>query len=265
MGITLLVLLQANTLTLYQLTTHIILIFSPTKIYFREVKINQELVQNQQTFQAAIPTSLLLLKPVAILPIITYNLIQLYISGNVPPNPPVGELPEHEHDVTCSNNGLHQHKIDIYNDEGRDAPYVAGAAGGIKGSPSTSETGNHSHTISINKTGGNFAHNNMQPYISVYCWRRTAQQPVGELPEHGHIATCSTNGEHVHTAPTYNGSGSAPNGRISEVDRVDRSSTVTVDKAGSHSHTISVSDTGKNLSHNNMSPYLSVYIWKRIA
>ena len=83
--------------------------------------------------------------------------------------------------------------------------------------------------------------------------------------EHGHIATCSTNGEHVHTAPTYNGSGGAPNGRISEVDRVDRSSTVTVDKAGSHSHTISVSDTGKNLSHNNMSPYLSVYIWKRIA
>ena len=176
MGITLRVLLQANTLTLYQSTTHIILIFSPTKIYFREVKINQELVQNQQTFQAAIPTSLLLLKPVAILPIITYNLIQLYISGNVPPNP-----------------------------------------------------------------------------------------PVGELPEHGHIATCSTNGEHVHTAPTYNGSGGAPNGRISEVDRVDRSSTVTVDKAGSHSHTISVSDTGKNLSHNNMSPYLSVYIWKRIA
>jgi microcystin-dependent protein len=85
----------------------------------------------------------------------------------------VGELPAHEHDVTCSNNGLHQHTIDIYNDEGRDAPYVAGAAGGIKGSPSTSETGNHSHTISINKTGGNFAHNNMQPYLSCYMWKRT--------------------------------------------------------------------------------------------
>ena len=84
------------------------------------------------------------------------------------------------------------------------------------------------------------------------------QLSVGELPEHGHAAICSTNGEHVHTAPTYNGSGGAPNGRISEVDRVNRASTVTVDKAGSHSHTISVSDTGKNLSHNNMSPYLSV-------
>lgn len=95
------------------------------------------------------------------------------------------------------------------------------------------------------------------------CGNVPPNPPVGELPEHGHAATCSTNGEHVHTAPTYNGSGGAPNGRISEVDRVNRASTVTVDKAGSHSHTISVSDTGKNLSHNNMSPYLSVYIWKR--
>ena len=111
--------------------------------------------------------------PVLICHTIICSLTLLCLCGNVP-HKTVGELPEHEHDVTCSNNGLHQHKIDIYNDEGRDAPYVAGAAGGIKGSPSTSETGNHSHTISINKTGGNFAHNNMQPYISVYCWRRTA-------------------------------------------------------------------------------------------
>ena len=261
MGITLLVLLQANTLTLYQLTTHIILIFSPTKIYFREVKINQELVQNQQTFQAAIPTSLLLLKPVAILPIITYNLIQLYISGNVPPNPPVGELPEHEHDVTCSNNGLHQHKIDIYNDEGRDAPYVAGAAGGIKGSPSTSETGNHSHTISINKTGGNFAHNNMQPYISVYCWRRTAQQPVGELPAHSHTATISTDGEHTHTAGSLGPIDGHSGNNYAKYHFADGKT----GSAGSHAHTLRISDTGNSQSHNIMQPYIAVYCWRRSA
>ena len=47
-----------------------------------------------------------------------------------------------------------------------------------------SSTGSHSHTLSINSggshqhtinnTGGDGAHNNMQPYLSVYMWKRTA-------------------------------------------------------------------------------------------
>ena len=178
----------------------------------------------------------------------------------------VGELPAHNHNVTVSTSGDHAHTFTFVKeyDAGGTEPGSASWRSN-QGTKTTEQAGTHTHTVTIRNTGSNYPHNNLQPYISVYCWRRTAQQPVGELPEHGHIATCSTNGEHVHTAPTYNGSGGAPNGRISEVDRVDRSSTVTVDKAGSHSHTISVSDTGKNLSHNNMSPYLSVYIWKRIA
>ena len=80
-GIALRVLLRANTITLYQSTTHIILTFSPTKIYFREVKINQELVQNQQTFQVATLTLLILLKQAAILHTITCSLISPLICG----------------------------------------------------------------------------------------------------------------------------------------------------------------------------------------
>ena len=203
--------------------------------------------------------------PVLICHTIICSLTLLCLCGNVP-HKTVGELPAHNHNVTVSTSGDHAHTFTFVKeyDAGGTEPGSASWRSN-QGTKTTEQAGTHTHTVTIRNTGSNYPHNNLQPYISVYCWRRTAQQPVGELPEHGHIATCSTNGEHVHTAPTYNGSGGAPNGRISEVDRVDRSSTVTVDKAGSHSHTISVSDTGKNLSHNNMSPYLSVYIWKRIA
>ena len=33
---------------------------------------------------------------------------------------------------------------------------------------------NHSHTVSIGNAGGNQAHNNIQPYVSIYIWKRTA-------------------------------------------------------------------------------------------
>lgn len=37
-----------------------------------------------------------------------------------------------------------------------------------------SAAGEHSHAITINNSGGGQAHNNMQPYLSVYMWKRTS-------------------------------------------------------------------------------------------
>ena len=38
----------------------------------------------------------------------------------------------------------------------------------------TNTTGAHTHSITINNTGGSGTHNNMQPYIAIYIWKRTA-------------------------------------------------------------------------------------------
>ena len=39
--------------------------------------------------------------------------------------------------------------------------------------PQTDSAGDHSHTLSINATGGNAAHNTMPPYQVVYRWLRS--------------------------------------------------------------------------------------------
>ena len=87
----------------------------------------------------------------------------------------------------------------------------------------------------------------------------THQLTVGELPSHSHEATTNTTGEHTHNikgaGATGAGSGllyGIPNG-----------GTYISSNAGNHSHVVAVNNTGSNIPHNNMMPYINVYIWKR--
>lgn len=116
---------------------------------------------------------------------------------------------------------------------------------------------------------------------------------VEEMPTHGHDGVASSAGEHTHTRGSQNitgafGSGgqehntyvsgafyktggsqnNADSGNTNaDVVGLDASRTWEGESSsdGAHTHEVSVSNTGGDMAHNNMQPYLSVYMWKRVA
>ena len=100
----------------------------------------------------------------------------------------------------------------------------------------------------------------------------THQLTVGELPSHGHSASTNTTGNHHHgtvwTEGNYNVWGlynSSTNHRGMGAGNDYDNALPNTSTDGNHSHTVNISNTGSNQSHNNLQPYLVVYIWQRTA
>ena len=97
---------------------------------------------------------------------------------------PVGELPSHNHTATISTTNLtgwftNNGNSDTANGDGTifKASKRTGqgsSSGGAADGGKFTFNGAHAHTITINNSGSNQSHNNIQPYISVYMWKRSA-------------------------------------------------------------------------------------------
>lgn len=60
----------------------------------------------------------------------------------------------------------------VFSENGTGGSWSAGHDN-YPGNPRVKFSHSHSHTVSVGSTGSNLSHNNLQPYIVVYRFRRT--------------------------------------------------------------------------------------------
>lgn len=92
---------------------------------------------------------------------------------------------------------------------------------------------------------------------------------VSESASHNHTGSATTSGStHTHALTMQASHGKSGNGgvpRFSDGDIWSDYKTQNLSAAGEHSHAITINNSGGGQAHNNMQPYLSVYMWKRTS
>ena len=90
---------------------------------------------------------------------------------------------------------------------------------------------------------------------------------IAELPAHNHTGTAANAGNHTHTtALAYNVCSGSGYGKYMPTNETHKHiDNVTSSSAGSHSHSLTLNNTGGGQAHNNLPPYIVYFCWERIA
>lgn len=80
----------------------------------------------------------------------------------------------HTHTFTTASSGSHSHTVDTGAGLNPSTSYVQPAVNSLGQTVPTSTAGSHTHTGTTDSTGSSGTNANLQPYITVYMWKRTA-------------------------------------------------------------------------------------------